>query len=145
MPQAYSRQFMKIYFAGSIRGGRDDRELYSRIIKLLSGYGAVLTEHVGNKNLSAMGQGMASEYIHKRDVAWLKEANVLVAEVTTPSLGVGYEIAKAEEMNKKILCLYRPAPDRKLSAMIAGSGKLITKEYNSESELGELLRTFFKG
>ena len=38
---------MKIYFAGSIRGGRDDAEIYSQIIEFLQGYGQVLTEHVG--------------------------------------------------------------------------------------------------
>ena len=51
---------MKIYFAGSIRGGRDDKELYSQIIKLLSDYGTVLTEHIGSNGLSVMGEDMAS-------------------------------------------------------------------------------------
>ena len=37
----------KIYFCGSIRGGRDDAEIYARIIKYLQAYGQVLTEHVG--------------------------------------------------------------------------------------------------
>jgi len=32
----------------------------------------------------------------------------VVAEVTQPSLGVGYEIGRAIEKNKKILCLFRP-------------------------------------
>ena len=33
---------------------------------------------------------------------------VVVAEVTQPSLGVGYELGRAKAMNKKILCLFRP-------------------------------------
>lgn len=32
----------------------------------------------------------------------------LVAEVTQPSLGVGYELGRAIENKKKILCLFRP-------------------------------------
>jgi hypothetical protein len=40
-------------------------------------------------------------------MSWLKEADVIVAEVSTPSLGVGYEIGKAEDMGKRILCLYK--------------------------------------
>ena len=32
----------------------------------------------------------------------------VVAEVTQPSLGVGYEVGRAVAMNKKILCIYRP-------------------------------------
>ena len=47
---------MKIYFAGSIRGGRQDKELYSQIIKILSGRGVVLTEHVGDHNISDRGE-----------------------------------------------------------------------------------------
>lgn len=45
----------KIYFAGSIRAGRDDADLYAKLIKLLQKYGTVLTEHVGDPNLEACG------------------------------------------------------------------------------------------
>ena len=97
---------MKIYFAGSIRGGRDDRQLYADIIKLLRNHGEVLTEHVGNDALSSYGeQHFTNEYIYNRDVEWLMSADVVIAEVTTPSLGVGYEIAKAEDAGKKC-CAY---------------------------------------
>ena len=47
---------MKIYFAGSIRGGREDRNLYAEIIDMLKNYGEVLTEHIADKNISHMGQ-----------------------------------------------------------------------------------------
>ena len=120
---------MKIYFAGSIRGGRDDAGLYSEMIALLQKYGEVLTEHIGDKQLSIHGEGHAAEYIFQRDVDWVREADVIVAEVTTPSLGVGYEIGLAEQLGKKIVCLYRPQLDRKLSAMILGNSKLTIVEY----------------
>lgn len=42
---------MKIYFAGSIRGGRKDAGLYKKIIDYLGKYGEVLTEHIGNKKI----------------------------------------------------------------------------------------------
>ena len=45
----------KIYFAGSIRAGRDDADLYAKLVKLLQKYGTVLTEHVGDPNLEACG------------------------------------------------------------------------------------------
>ncbi|HEV7680801.1 MAG TPA: hypothetical protein VGO68_01665 [Pyrinomonadaceae bacterium] len=47
---------MKIYFAASIRGGRDDWSTYLEIVKQLREYGEVLTEHVGNVELSAVGE-----------------------------------------------------------------------------------------
>ena len=97
---------MKIYFAGSIRGGRNDAEIYSQIIEFLQGYGQVLTEHVGKKNLNQMGETTLSDkQIHDRDMNWLLKSDLMVAEVTNPSLGVGYEIGRAIEANKKIICL----------------------------------------
>ena len=79
---------MKIYFAGSIRGGREDKELYAEIIKKLFAYGTVATEHVGNKDLTSGGEMHLSNHdIYARDIAWLTESDVVVAEVTTASLG----------------------------------------------------------
>jgi len=73
--------------------------------------------------------------IHDRDLSWLKESDYLVAEVTTPSLGVGYEIGKATEWGKPVLCLYRPAEGRSLSAMIAGSDAVTLKQHQDPTEL----------
>ncbi len=48
---------MKIYFAGSIRGGRDDSEIYFKIIEMLQATGAdVLTEHIGSSELTSHGE-----------------------------------------------------------------------------------------
>lgn len=136
---------MKIYFAGSIRGGRDDKEFYLEIINLLGKYGKVLTEHIGDKTLSAMGEdGPTDEYIYERDMAWLNEADVVVAEVSTPSLGVGYEVAKAESMGKKILCLYRPEGGKYLSAMIAGNPHITVGEYKNIEEALKVIDDFLK-
>lgn len=43
----------KIYFCGSIRGGRDDRHIYVDIIKHLKEYGTVLTEHIASDDATA--------------------------------------------------------------------------------------------
>src|SRR5437773_968945 len=120
---------MKIYFAASIRGGRDDTALYRDIISCLKKKAEVLTEHIGNNGLTSFGDQGALTDIYARDMEWLKSADAVVAEVSTPSLGVGYEIAKAEDMGKKVLCLYRPSPERGLSAMIGGSKNIVVKEY----------------
>ena len=94
---------MKIYFAGSIRGGRGNAEIYAQIIDFLQGFGEVLTEHVGQGNLDAMGESTLSDNeIHDRDLKWLAESDIMVAEVTNPSLGVGYEIGRAIEAGKLI-------------------------------------------
>ncbi len=116
---------MKIYFAGSIRGGREDAVIYLQIIDYLKTFGEVLTEHVGDQNLTDLGDdGPTDKYIHDRDLDWLQSADILVAEVTTVSMGVGYEIGRAVESGKKVLCLFRTESGKNLSAMIAGCDDL---------------------
>ena len=55
---------MKIYFAGSISGGRNDKEFYLEIINLLKTYGEVLTEHIGGANLSKMGEMETAKFTY---------------------------------------------------------------------------------
>ena len=113
---------MKIYFAGSIRGGRGDALLYQQIVALLREYGEVLTEHVGDAGLTAAGEdGPSDRAIYERDMAWLADADVVIAEVTIPSHGVGYEVARAQDLGKPVLCLYRCDTGRRLSALLAGN------------------------
>lgn len=134
---------MKIYFAASVRGGRSDVEIYAEIIKLLKTYGEVITEYLGDKNLSDQGEiELSDEEVYERDVKWLNSADVLVAEVTTPSLGVGYEIACAEKLNKQALCLYRENSEKRLSNMISGNKNLIVKTYKNLNDISEILKDF---
>ena len=125
---------IKIYFAGSIRGGRQDAELYRKIINYLSSKGHVFTEHIGDNDLDNKGEEKTDVNIFKRDIEWLNNSDVIVAEVTVPSLGVGYEIGIAEKLKKPVLCLYRKNKNKKLSAMIAGNNFInnaIYSDYNN--------------
>ncbi|MDD4983541.1 MAG: nucleoside 2-deoxyribosyltransferase [Candidatus ainarchaeum sp.] len=135
---------MKIYFAGSIRGGRDDKDTYLQIINHLGKYGKVLTEHIGNENLSSQGESHSEDYIYNRDMSWIKEADVIVAEVTQPSLGVGYELGIGESLGKKVYCLYRPQDGKKLSAMVGGNKYFIIKEYKTLDDAKKMIDGFFK-
>lgn len=137
----------QIYFCGSIRGGRQDAELYARLIKLLKGYGTVLTEHVGDTAFTEEEMKKRTDkFIHDKDMEWLSQADYIVAEVTQVSMGVGYEIGRAVAMGKKILCLHRPQPVKSLSAMIAGAhngSNIIVKEY-SEPEADNIFKEFLQ-
>ena len=134
---------MKIYFAGAIRGGRADVALYLELVELLRTYGTVLTEHIADEQLTSLGEAMNDRAIHDRDREWLKEADCLVAEVTTPSLGVGFEIAKGTEWGKRVLCLFRPSAGRLLSALIAGSDRIMVREYQNASQVKNIFDEFF--
>lgn len=138
---------MKIYFAGSILGGRENVHLYKQIIDLLNKYGEVLTEHVGDVNYIPVSEKEnipADEYIYARDVKWIKESDVFIADVTIPSIGVGYEIGHAESLDKKILCIYRENSAKKLSFMVSGNKNLTTKTYKTVGDLPAIFKNFFK-
>ena len=123
---------MKIYFAGSIRGGRADAGLYHQIIDYLNTRGQVLTEHVGDTALTEKGDdGPDDLSIYHRDMTWMLEADVMVAEVTQPSLGVGFELGVAKSLSLPVLALYRPAEGRYLSAMISGCPSIIVADYQT--------------
>lgn len=116
---------MKIYFAGSIRGGRNDVDNYKKIIEHLKKFGEVLTEHVGDYRLSVKGQyQLNDDFIRNRDIEWLKQSDVIVAETSNPSLGVGYELASAEKYNIPTIVLHNNN-GKQLSAMISGTSFLI--------------------
>lgn len=135
---------MKIYFVGSIRGGRQDAAIYSQIISYLKKYGEVLSEHIGNKVLTSEGEDRNDTEIHNRDLEWLLGSDVVVAEVTTPSTGVGYELGRAVENKKEILCLYRETEGKKLSAMISGCNDLDVFEYRDLKEAKKIIDDFFE-
>jgi nucleoside 2-deoxyribosyltransferase len=134
---------MKIYFAASIRGGRDYARDYKAIISQLSTYGKVLTEHIADDKLDDRGENISETAIFERDTGWLKESDIIIAEVTQPSLGVGYEIALGESLGKRIICLFKQKSGN-LSAMIKGNRTLEVIEYRSIDELSAKLRQVFQ-
>src|SRR5258706_14701481 len=98
---------MKIYFSGSVSGGREDVGIYRQIILQLKEHGLVLTEHIGDAGLDARGEpGLSDVEIHDRDLAWLRQADCLFVEVTTPSLVVGYEIVNDTAQLKQFLLIF---------------------------------------
>jgi len=126
---------MKIYFAGSIRGGRDDAKIYEDIIDYLSKKGNVLTEHIGNQSINQTGEtNITDTIIYKRDMSWLISSDIVVAEVTKPSHGVGYELGIAEKLEKPVLCLFQANQEVRLSAMLKGNNIFTCKDYNNLAE-----------
>lgn len=124
----------KVYFAGSIRGGRADAALYQRMIAHINRTDRVLTEQVGDLSLNLLEQGRAGDAaIYQQDTAWLRDCDLVIAECTCPSLGVGYELAYAEHLGKPCHILYNPAKAQ-LSAMLTGDPYFIIHSYENEAQ-----------
>ena len=128
-----------------LRGGRERVELYEFIIKTTALYGEVLTEHVGSKDLSSFGEKKRSdEEIFQRDISWIDEADMVLADVSSPSLGVVYEIAYAESKGKKIVCLYEEQEGKRFSAMIAGNSHCEIYKYKTKEDVVQIIENIFK-
>lgn len=130
----------KIYFAGSIRGGRIDADLYGRIIRYMQKNAKVLTEHVGSPHLNLMEQGKKDIDIYDQDTTWLRESDIVIAECTCPSLGVGYELAYAEKYGIPCHIFYNRSKTQ-LSAMLTGNPYFTIHPYEDESEIYNILNT----
>lgn len=128
----------KVYFAGSIRGGRNDADLYQRMIRHISRTEKVLTEHIGNSNVEAKEKDMTDTEIYEQDTAWLRECDLVIAECTNASLGVGYEMAYAE-LHKKPVHIFYNRNRTRLSAMLAGDSYFHLHPYSNEEEMFEKL------
>ena len=129
----------KIYFAGSIRGGRVDADLYQRLITYMQRTDTVLTEHLGSKELKLMEQGRDRDAkIYDRDMAWLRQSNLVVAECTCSSLGVGYELASAEHLGIPVYIFYDHTKTQ-LSAMLTGNPYFHIHPYEKEEEIYKVL------
>jgi 2'-deoxynucleoside 5'-phosphate N-hydrolase len=146
-----------IYFSGSISSGRQDVDLYRKIVDVLRGAGhRVLDGDVtarapvheaaagarppGSPAILEGGGKLEFFEIFDRDMRWLAEADAVVAEVSLPSTGVGYEIAAARHLYRiPVIALYRSAWTSRCSAMIAGDRGVQVIEYE-EQTFGEMAR-----
>src|SRR5690606_14146288 len=97
-------------------------------IRILSKYGNVLTDFL--KSSTTVDMHGSDDKIYENDMKLIKKCDIYIADVTNPSLGVGYTLGKAEELNKLILCLCYKDKSKskehppKISAMINGNNKL---------------------
>uniref|UniRef100_A0A7J3X5W0 Putative 2'-deoxynucleoside 5'-phosphate N-hydrolase 1 n=1 Tax=Thermofilum pendens TaxID=2269 RepID=A0A7J3X5W0_THEPE len=111
---------VKVYLAAPMRGIRGALPEVKELIRLIEGYGhEVLTKHVADDVLD-VDRGMSPREVFERDIRLLEEADVMVAEVSYPSLGVGFELAYFLTRGKPAAGLVLEDRLGTLSALIQG-------------------------
>lgn len=136
---------MNIYFSCSITGGRQDEAAYRAMVDAMLEAGhEVPTAHLSDALVMAQEAQVSPEEVYQRDIAWLDACDVVIAEVSTPSHGVGYEIAYALSLGKPVLCCYRA--DRRVSKMLTGNLQPTLRKlpYRTMEELVEGVNDFIK-
>lgn len=134
---------MEIYFGCSITGGRCQEKEYQEIVKILKELGhQVPTAHLSQPDVEELEKIVDPVEVYTRDVQWLDHCDAMIAEVSTPSHGVGYEIGYALTNQKPVLCLHQS--ELRISKMISGNTNplLQVKEYCSTSEISILIEEF---
>ncbi len=121
---------MKIFFTYKLKGSLDNDNKYIKLTEHLKKYGTILSENIRLKNVGVSGQKLSDDQILKRNIDLIKESDVLIADVTNASLGVGYQIHFAKTINKKIICLYNRQVKCELSSIINGDKNLIIINYD---------------
>ena len=126
---------MNIYFACSITGGRTDESKYMIIVDTLLKDGHTIpTAHLSQQDVIEMESVIGPEEVYLRDTSWIDTSNALIAEVSTPSHGVGYEIAYALHQGKHVLCIYEQ--DKPISYSRQEYYTAQNKYYESEDMVG---------
>ena len=134
---------MKVYFACSISGGRKDEKAYQYLVGVMVGMGIdVPTAHIAETGIEEIDDQKEPEDIYQRDVSWIRESDLLVAEISTPSHGVGYEIGYALNLAMPVLCLYKEGVV--VTKMISGNPDplLAVKAYADLQQAEEILGTY---
>jgi len=134
---------LHLYFACSIVGGRQDAALFRFIVQQLLEWGHTIPTSVFALDVTKADEIRATaNEVYRRDVDWIEACDVLIAEVSTPSHGVGYEIGFALNLDKPVLCLYKQSV--MISKMISGNPhpKLQIMSYYDQIQLKEILSTY---
>jgi len=104
----------------------------------------VPTAHLAGEDVLKLEQIVEPREVYIRDVNWIRNCDALIAEVSTPSHGVGYEVAFALGIGKPVLCCYQTG--LKVSKMITGNTheKLQVAAYTDGNQVTNIIHDFLK-
>ena len=126
---------MKIYVSGSIYGGTQKIDTYKIMIDELEKYGEVLDKQIADINTIENEKYQKDEEIFEDLERKIMMADIIFAEVTIPSLGVGYELGYADKLGKKIIAIYDETYTKKVSTMIRGNKRVKLIPYKDIKEI----------
>lgn len=139
---------MKIHFTASITRGNIYHKNYKAIIKILQDFGhTVLSKKILHKHAQDIIQESIRDkkQVFKQLTKWIDKADILIAEISTPSLGVGQEINYALSKKKPVLGLYIKSTTHPIPAMLQGSpSRLVALASYNLTNIEKILKKYFK-
>jgi nucleoside 2-deoxyribosyltransferase len=138
-------QGMKIYFGFTVAGDRSSLVAARRMVDLLEAMGhEVLTRHLVSDDAARMDRSLAPQEVYERDMEWLRQCDIFIAEVSGSSFGLGYETGFVlGSSGKKAVLFYRRDAAPRISLLITGNThpncRLVP--YSDGTEIAEHLRS----
>jgi nucleoside 2-deoxyribosyltransferase len=117
---------MRIYLACTVRGDRGAVHGLRRLVATLEEAGhVVLTKHLLGDDVEASESTLSEREVYDRDIEWLDACDLLVADASGSSFGVGFEVGyvlgRSDRTNQRVLLLYRADRRDAISRLIAGN------------------------
>jgi 2'-deoxynucleoside 5'-phosphate N-hydrolase len=135
---------MNIYLGFTVAGDRSSIEAARKILSVLESLGhEVLTSHLVNDNAWEADRRFTPQEIFARDMAWLNQCDLFVAEVSGSSFGLGFETGYVlGAMSKRTILLFHFNAANRISLLITGNThpNCALVPYNSIDELEPLIR-----
>jgi len=139
---------MKIYFSFELHGDRDKLDTARFIVETLQSFGhEVLTKHLVEQDAPKKENMLSRFWRYSRNIKLLKECDCVVAEISQPSFGVGYEVGYAlAKLDKRVYVFYNKKHEEEVSIMATGNGEAnaIKFQYANEEELKQILAENFR-
>ena len=127
---------------------RTGLDAYSQLVCFLETLGAVKTASaLFAKDKSSSTDEEKSQFFYEQICSLIRNADLVIVEVSTPSLRVGYEIAYAEAFSKPVLTLHNTKcllyEDQPLSPFLRGNQRITICTYENTDEVCNLLHEKF--
>jgi nucleoside 2-deoxyribosyltransferase len=133
---------MTIYLACTVRGDRGAvAGLRSLVAALESAGHTILTRHLLDDNVDGAESALTERAVYERDLAWLETCDILIADATGSSFGVGFEVGyvlgRSDRTDQRVILLYRADRRDQISRLIAGNAhpRCRTMAYRDSEDL----------
>ena len=117
---------MTIYLACTVRGDRGALAAVRSVADFLERQGhSVLTRHLLTDDVDDAESVLGEQDVFERDMRWLIAADLLIAEASGSSFGVGFEVGyvlgRAEQTGQRVLLLHHASRRPHISRLITGN------------------------
>jgi 2'-deoxynucleoside 5'-phosphate N-hydrolase len=118
-----ARRCMKIYFGFTVAGDRSSLSVARHLVSVLEALGhQVLTRHLVSDDASRVDRRIGPRDVYNRDLAWLRECDMFIGEVSGSSFGLGFEAGYLLGATEKpVVLMYSAEVEPKISLMITGN------------------------